>query len=97
MPIALISLPHLAISSRPNFVSCSGEEVSASTPAAVSRAFVSGALTAFTDSRWSAAMIGAGLDMLETVGVSFSPLTGRWSLTRDTAVNYMVTATRPQV
>ena len=43
-----------------------------------------------------AAMIGAGLDMLETVGVSFSPLTGRWSLTRDTAVNYMVTATRPQ-
>jgi 2-polyprenyl-3-methyl-5-hydroxy-6-metoxy-1,4-benzoquinol methylase len=35
--------------------------------------------------------------MLETVGVSFSPLTGKWSLTRDRSVNYMVTATRPKV
>ena len=46
------------------------------------------------DDEARAAMIGAGLDMLETVGVSFSPLTGRWSLTRDTAVNYIVSATR---
>jgi hypothetical protein len=44
-----------------------------------------------------AALTGAGLEMLETVGVSFSPLTGKWSLTRDTGVNYMVTATRPKV
>jgi 2-polyprenyl-6-hydroxyphenyl methylase/3-demethylubiquinone-9 3-methyltransferase len=41
-----------------------------------------------------AAMAGAGLNIEETVGVSFSPLSGKWSLTRDTSVNYMVTATR---
>ncbi len=27
-------------------------------------------------------------------GVSFSPLTGRWSQSADTAVNYMMTVTR---
>jgi 2-polyprenyl-6-hydroxyphenyl methylase/3-demethylubiquinone-9 3-methyltransferase len=41
-----------------------------------------------------AALVGAGLSIEETVGVSFSPLSGKWSLTRDTGVNYMVTATR---
>lgn len=43
-----------------------------------------------------AALTGAGLDMKETLGVTFSPLTGKWSLSRDIAVNYMVTATRPK-
>lgn len=41
-----------------------------------------------------AAITGAGLKIAETVGVTFSPLTGKWSLSRDVAVNYMVAATR---
>jgi 2-polyprenyl-6-hydroxyphenyl methylase/3-demethylubiquinone-9 3-methyltransferase len=41
-----------------------------------------------------AAITGAGLKVAETVGVTFSPLTGKWSLSRDVAVNYMVAATR---
>jgi len=40
------------------------------------------------------ALTGAGLTLMETTGVSFSPLTGRWSLSGDLAVNYMMTATR---
>ncbi|MEY2758177.1 MAG: ubiquinone biosynthesis O-methyltransferase [Pseudomonadota bacterium] len=43
-----------------------------------------------------AAITGAGLKIAETVGVTFSPLTSRWSLSRDVAVNYMVAATRPK-
>jgi 2-polyprenyl-6-hydroxyphenyl methylase/3-demethylubiquinone-9 3-methyltransferase len=42
-----------------------------------------------------AALAGAGLDIEEPVGVSFSPLSGRWSLGSDTAVNYMIVAKRP--
>jgi 2-polyprenyl-6-hydroxyphenyl methylase/3-demethylubiquinone-9 3-methyltransferase len=41
-----------------------------------------------------AALTGAGLQIGETVGVSYSPLNGRWSLSRDTSVNYMLTASR---
>jgi len=43
-----------------------------------------------------AAMTGAGLDVQPPVGVSFSPLSGRWSLGNDTAVNYMLVATKPK-
>jgi 2-polyprenyl-6-hydroxyphenyl methylase/3-demethylubiquinone-9 3-methyltransferase len=42
-----------------------------------------------------AAMTGAGLAVGETVGVSFSPLSGRWSLTKDASVNYMLVGKRP--
>lgn len=41
-------------------------------------------------------MTDAGLSIVEEVGVSFSPLSGRWSVTRDLSVNYMITATRPK-
>lgn len=44
-----------------------------------------------------AALTGAGLQGLEMAGVSFSPLTGRWRVTGDTGVNYMVVARRPAV
>jgi len=40
------------------------------------------------------ALSEAGLSVAAPVGVSFSPLSGRWSLGRDTAVNYMLVATR---
>ncbi|MDP3735901.1 MAG: bifunctional 2-polyprenyl-6-hydroxyphenol methylase/3-demethylubiquinol 3-O-methyltransferase UbiG [Hyphomonadaceae bacterium] len=43
-----------------------------------------------------AALAGAGLDVRDTIGVSYSPLSGRWSLGTDTGVNYMVVATRPE-
>lgn len=36
----------------------------------------------------------AGLTCAAPIGVSFNPLTDRWSLSGDTAVNYLVTATR---
>lgn len=35
-----------------------------------------------------------GLAVEGPIGVSFNPLTDRWSLSRDAAVNYMMTATR---
>ena len=39
--------------------------------------------------------IGAGgMTPLETTGVVYNPLTDKWSLSRDTAVNYMVSAVR---
>lgn len=41
-----------------------------------------------------AAMTGAGLAVREAVGVSFSPLSGRWSLTKDASVNYMLVGER---
>jgi 2-polyprenyl-6-hydroxyphenyl methylase/3-demethylubiquinone-9 3-methyltransferase len=40
------------------------------------------------------ALAGAGLTVEQPVGVSFSPLSGRWTLGNDTAVNYMMVATR---
>lgn len=42
-----------------------------------------------------AAMTGAGLMVDDPVGVSFNPLTDRWSIGRDVAVNYMISASRP--
>jgi 2-polyprenyl-6-hydroxyphenyl methylase/3-demethylubiquinone-9 3-methyltransferase len=36
-----------------------------------------------------------GLTLAEIRGVSYSPLSDRWSLSGDTDVNYMVTATKP--
>ena len=38
------------------------------------------------------ALAKAGLYVDQPVGVSFSPLSGRWSLGNDTAVNYMMVA-----
>jgi 2-polyprenyl-6-hydroxyphenyl methylase / 3-demethylubiquinone-9 3-methyltransferase len=35
-----------------------------------------------------------GLALEDPIGVSYNPLTDRWSLSRDTAMNYMVVATR---
>ena len=41
-----------------------------------------------------AAITAGGMDVLETQGVVYNPLADRWSLSRDTGVNYMVTAAR---
>jgi 2-polyprenyl-6-hydroxyphenyl methylase / 3-demethylubiquinone-9 3-methyltransferase len=40
------------------------------------------------------AIEAGGLDVSDTRGVVYNPLTDAWSLSRDTAVNYMVTAER---
>jgi 2-polyprenyl-6-hydroxyphenyl methylase/3-demethylubiquinone-9 3-methyltransferase len=37
----------------------------------------------------------AGLAVQDVTGVAYDPLGGTWSTGRDTAVNYMLTATRP--
>lgn len=42
-----------------------------------------------------AALTGAGLRIEETVGVSYTPVLDRWTITGDTGVNYMITATAP--
>ncbi len=42
-----------------------------------------------------AALVGAGLQTDAAVGVSFNPLTDRWSIGNDAAVNYMMLARRP--
>ena len=40
--------------------------------------------------------VGAGgLTVTDTTGVVFNPLDGSWRASRDTAVNYMISATRP--
>lgn len=41
-----------------------------------------------------AALVGAGLEVEPATGVSYSPLTDRWSITADTGVNYMLAAAR---
>ena len=41
------------------------------------------------------ALTDAGLEPEPAVGVSFAPLSGAWSISADTSVNYMVVATRP--
>jgi len=41
-----------------------------------------------------AALTGAGLDVEPPIGVSYSPLSDRWTLGTDAAVNYMLLATR---
>ncbi|MBU3920027.1 MAG: bifunctional 3-demethylubiquinol 3-O-methyltransferase/2-polyprenyl-6-hydroxyphenol methylase, partial [Alphaproteobacteria bacterium] len=37
----------------------------------------------------------AGMDIAETVGVVFQPVSGQWKIAPDTSVNYMVVARRP--
>lgn len=41
-----------------------------------------------------AAMVGAGLDVEAPVGVSFNPLSDKWSITSDASVNYMLVGER---
>ena len=43
----------------------------------------------------TAALKQAGLHTDLPIGVSFNPVLSRWSLSRDTAVNYMIVARRP--
>lgn len=38
----------------------------------------------------------AGLDVLEVIGVAYSPLTATWRLSQDLDVNYMIFAAKPQ-
>lgn len=42
------------------------------------------------------ALVGAGLNVEAPIGVSYSPLTDRWSIGRDASVNYMLVAVKPQ-
>lgn len=42
------------------------------------------------------ALVGAGLDVKEALGVSYSPFSDRWTIGKDTSVNYMLVATRPE-
>ena len=44
---------------------------------------------------FSAAIRSGGLDVTDTIGVVYNPLTDGWRMGRDTAVNYMLSATRP--
>jgi len=39
----------------------------------------------------------AGLVVRDVAGASYNPLDDRWKITRDTGVNYMMVATRPEV
>ncbi len=48
-----------------------------------------------TPAEFQAHLRRAGLAAAGEAGVTFSPLTGRWSLSRDLGVNYMVAARRP--
>jgi 2-polyprenyl-6-hydroxyphenyl methylase/3-demethylubiquinone-9 3-methyltransferase len=41
-----------------------------------------------------AALRGAGLTLADTTGMVYDPLADRWSLSRDTDVNYFATATK---
>jgi 2-polyprenyl-6-hydroxyphenyl methylase / 3-demethylubiquinone-9 3-methyltransferase len=43
-----------------------------------------------------AALEASGLNVGDPVGVSFSPLTGKWSLGTDASVNYMLVGNRPK-
>jgi len=38
---------------------------------------------------------GAGMEIEDTVGVVFQPISGQWKIAGDTSVNYMVVARRP--
>jgi 2-polyprenyl-6-hydroxyphenyl methylase/3-demethylubiquinone-9 3-methyltransferase len=44
---------------------------------------------------FSAAIRSGGLSVTETTGVVYNPLNDGWRLSRDTAVNYMLSAARP--
>ncbi len=48
-----------------------------------------------TTNEMEAGIAGAGLRLKELTGVSYNPLADKWSLGRDTDVNYMVLAERP--
>ena len=48
-----------------------------------------------TPDEMRALMTDAGLKPDVLTGVSYNPLADKWSLSRDTAVNYMMTATKP--
>ena len=48
-----------------------------------------------TPDELSDAIAAGGLDVADTRGVVYNPLTDGWSLSRDTGVNYMVAAERP--
>ncbi len=48
-----------------------------------------------TPAEAAAALSGASMSPQAPQGVSFNPLTGKWALTADSSVNYMITATRP--
>ena len=43
----------------------------------------------------AAAIRSGGLDVTDTTGVVYNPLTDGWRMGRDTAVNYMLSAARP--
>jgi 2-polyprenyl-6-hydroxyphenyl methylase/3-demethylubiquinone-9 3-methyltransferase len=43
-----------------------------------------------------AALSKAGLNLIDKLGVTYNPLADSWSRSRDTDVNYMVLAERPQ-
>ncbi len=47
-----------------------------------------------TPSELAGALTASGLKIAQTSGVVFNPLSGRWSLSGDTDVNYMVSARR---
>jgi 2-polyprenyl-6-hydroxyphenyl methylase / 3-demethylubiquinone-9 3-methyltransferase len=47
-----------------------------------------------TPDELSAAMTAGGLTVVDTSGVVYNPLADRWTLGRDTAVNYMIAAKR---
>ena len=49
-----------------------------------------------TPAEVDAALTEAGLVTDDPIGVSFHPLSDRWSLSNDTKVNYMIVARRPQ-
>jgi 2-polyprenyl-6-hydroxyphenyl methylase/3-demethylubiquinone-9 3-methyltransferase len=40
-------------------------------------------------------MEDGGLEVIDRRGVVYNPLTDQWTLSRDTAVNYMIAAGRP--
>ncbi len=40
------------------------------------------------------ALTGAGLTLADTTGMAYDPLGDRWSLSRDTDVNYFATAAK---
>ncbi|MFE1598411.1 bifunctional 2-polyprenyl-6-hydroxyphenol methylase/3-demethylubiquinol 3-O-methyltransferase UbiG [Methylobacterium sp. ID0610] len=48
-----------------------------------------------TPAELTRAVEAGGLAVTDTSGVAYHPLGDRWSISRDTAVNYMITAVRP--
>ncbi|ACL55155.1 bifunctional 2-polyprenyl-6-hydroxyphenol methylase/3-demethylubiquinol 3-O-methyltransferase UbiG [Methylobacterium nodulans] len=48
-----------------------------------------------TPAELTGAVESAGLTVIDTTGVVYNPLGGRWAMSRDTGVNYMIAAERP--